>query len=121
MQGGGHMIFATALDKPAMFLMLTAEDVQTLREGRTLFVDERATKGHLFNHVILSLHKTQDEALRLLKTGQNEYQALTRHEPRDAESVCSCCAGIMLASSLFEDCCIVCWAMRAKKLEREAN
>jgi hypothetical protein len=109
------MIFATAADEPAVFLMLSEDDVVQMREGRTKFVDRRATGGATFKKVILSLHKTNDEAIALLrKYGHARGEPVT-HEPLAGEGQCVSCKGIMAPASLFEGKCIVCWAMEAKK------
>ncbi len=118
------MIFVTAANKPAMFLMLTPQDLQTLREGRTLFVDERATKGFQFTHVILSLHASESEALACLKqAGYDPADAgkLVVHERQPQEGQCASCQGLMDAAMLFEGRCTVCWATEAKQLRQARN
>lgn len=108
------MIFAIAKSEPAVFLMLDENDVQKMRRGHTLFVDERATKGAIFNKVILSLHKTNDAAVELLKS---TFGSGTVHQPIKNEIQCKGCDGIMGPEQLFEDKCIVCWANEVKNLK----
>lgn len=110
------MIFVAAANEHTVVLMLSEQDVITLREGRTLFVDERATKGATFKNVILSLHKTNEEALATLRAaGHSTPSSLITHEPLPSESRCSGCNGLLPTPSLFEGQCTVCWATEAKK------
>ncbi len=118
------MIFVTAASKLAMFLMLTDKDIQTLREGRTLFVDERATKAFRFTEVILSLHANHEAALTCLRqAGYDPADAdkLVVHERLPHERQCAGCQGLMDAAMLFEGRCTVCWATEAKQLRQARN
>jgi hypothetical protein len=115
------MIFAAGVKEPTMFIMLCEQDVAEMRQGRTTFVDERATSGAKFNKVIVSLHKTNQEAISLLKNhGFVEGEASTAMQDKvlAGEERCPCCNGVVAKGALFEGRCILCWADRAKKLER---
>jgi hypothetical protein len=112
------VIFATAVKEPAVFIMLSEQDVKSMRDGRTLFVDERATKGATFKKVILSLHRTDQEAIKLVETAQGRPMAdqLVTHEPRADDVQCTGCLAMSPYWRLFEEKCIICWATEAKKL-----
>jgi hypothetical protein len=109
------MIFAAAQTEPVMFLLLTEKDVRDLRAGHTKFVDVTATGGLLFSKVIVSLHATNEEAIRLVEQyGFESGTPVREPQPLEGETRCSICRGIMKAEQLFEERCIVCWATAAK-------
>lgn len=110
------MIFVTGKDG-SMFLMLSEKDIETMRAGNTKFVDERQTKGVTFNRVILSLHKTDEEAVAILRGAGHAVPPpgdLEKPMPRAHEVRCPGCDGIIDNGSIFEGRCIVCWANAAK-------
>lgn len=110
------MIFVVAANEPAVFLMLAEKDVASMREGRTVFVDGRATGGVVFNKVLVSLHPTDQDALHMLHTAGHVVPELATHEPVAKEVRCAGCQGLNSVGSLFEGRCIVCWATEAKRL-----
>lgn len=105
------MIFALAKTEPAVFLMLTEQDVNDMRSGRSKFVDSRHTGGITFNKVILSLHKNNEEALDLVKSAEF---APDGNRPIDDEKQCKGCLGLMKSYLLLDEMCIVCWKEKAK-------
>lgn len=122
------MIFALGNDGVVLFCMLSEQDIGQMRTGVTKFVDERQLGERTFQRVVISLHKTDAEALRLLKqqlTVQQrkelEQQGLKGPEPTVGEAKCIGCQGINPIESLFEGRCICCWAAKAKKLESQSN
>lgn len=105
------MIFVTAKDDRTVFIMLTEQDVNTMRSGRTVFVDERGTKGAKFSRVILSVHKNKEEAIDLIRKSGNKVDGdtLIGPDPKEAEGKCSGCEGIMPQALLLNGKCIACW------------
>ncbi len=110
------MVFVTARDHPTIFLMLSEKDIQTMREGRTVFVDERVTKDSSFKAVIVSVSPTDEHSLQLIRSSGNLTPGLSNMQPKEDEVTCSDCKGIMFAHSLFEGKCMICWATLAKHL-----
>ena len=111
------MIFVQAAKEPTMILMLAEKDVQSMRQGRTLFVDERQTCGTRFNKVVLSLAKTDQESLALIRqAGYDTSKLGPQAEPTLGEARCNECQGCIAAALMFEGKCTVCWATLAKKL-----
>lgn len=108
------MIFLVAKNEPTMFIMLTEADVQSMREGRTQFVDQRMTKGNKFNKVILSVHPTHEDIAKIIHQAGHTIPQLTPPEPAPNQSVCIGCKGLIDTHTLFEGKCIVCWATEAK-------
>ncbi len=117
------MIFAAAEKEPAMFLFLSEKDIQDMREGRTKFVDERATKGFAFQKVILAVVKTDQDAIALLQ-GHAAPEVMANPgltEKQAGEEQCPRCGAILQKGSLFECLCVVCWATEAKRLRTQSN
>lgn len=112
------MIFLASVEGEAMFLMLTEQDVADMRGGRTKFVDERTTTGVPFKKCILSLHKNQAEALKVIKeSGQGHVipKELVGPEPLPTvEAVCDGCKGVMSRPLLFAGKCAPCWRETAE-------
>jgi hypothetical protein len=116
------MIFVIGKNEPALFVMLSEEDVQKMRQGNTTFVDQRQLKGARFDRVILSLHKTNQEALEILRQAGHHVPQLKDPEPVAGEARCNGgCNGLIKTVLMYEGCCITCWATRAKKLETQSN
>lgn len=116
------MIFAAALDEPTMFLMLTEEDVSSMRTGRTKFVDGRMTGNKKFDKVIVSMHADTEAALAVLRRAGHAEQIpahLAPPNPVQGEEACSGCGA--LGATLLETKCILCWKEAAKKLQAESN
>lgn len=102
------MIYAVALKEQTIVLMISEKDVEDLRAGHTKFVDKRMMKGKKFDSIIISLHKTDDESIKVLKLGNEIF-----HNP-GIEATCRGCQGDIKKELLFEGKCIVCWAKQAK-------
>lgn len=115
------MIFVKSTVGGALFVMLTEKDIVTLRQGHTLFVDQRQLQGATFEQAILSLHKSNEEAVALLKTAGGDISKLTHAEPKANQLVCPGCQGVIDTVTMFEGQCIVCWASQAKKLKIQSN
>ncbi len=117
------MIFVAASNEPTIFLMLSDKDVKTMREGRTVFVDQRATKGATFEKVVLSLSKTDQDSMDMLRRAGHDVSKMpfASHERKDVEGQCAGCKGLMSETLLFETKCMICWATEAKNLRRESN
>lgn len=116
------MIFVMAANEPTVFLMLAESDVKTMREGRTTFVDQRQLQGHTFNRVVLSLHRSDTEALETIRQAGHRVEQLAVPEPGPKERRCTGgCNGIVATKLLFEDRCAPCWAQLAKSLQTGSN
>lgn len=114
------MIFVLAKDQPVLFVMLTEADAQSMREGRTQFVDNRQLGNKTFNRVIISLHKNKQEILASLRQAGHyvDENLFTSVMPEEAtEGRCEACDGCIAKYLLFEGKCTVCWATLAKKLQ----
>lgn len=110
------MLFIAAATEPTMILMLTEEDVQILRTGRTLFVDQSATGKFQFDKVVLSLHRDNAEvAATLRQAGHKVPAVLPEPEPQAEDARCAGCRGVMKAHLLYRGKCIVCWHEDAQK------
>lgn len=111
------MIFVLAEKAPVLFLMLSEQDIHTMRPGRTLFVDQRQLGGRTFDQVILSLHKTDAEALEEIRLSGAPARSKTLKLPEPAadETVCDGCKAIVKTYLLLDGRCITCWADEAKK------
>jgi hypothetical protein len=120
------MIYAMATDG-TLLVMLNEKDVSTMRQGNTTFVDERSLKGASFTRIVLSLHKTDQSALEMLKSvNPTAKKALEKGmvpepEPNIGETRCIKCRGVMAIETLFEGKCICCWAAQAKQIEAQSN
>ncbi len=117
------MIFIEAKHEPTMFLFLCEKDMDTLRTGRTLFVDETAGGLKLFSKVILGYGKTQEENLAMLRqhspgfaAAEARQQGMVEPHPKEDrnEAECQGCRGIMAAHLLLEGRCISCWREEAR-------
>lgn len=124
------MIFALGSSSPkatldTLFVMFSEQDVITMRQGRTLFVDPRQLGGGTFTTIITCLNKTDADSLSLLdKSGALQAAArvdLNPPGPAANESKCKECDGCIATSAMFEDTCIVCWATEAKRFRTASN
>lgn len=118
------MMFVMPETQPTLMLLLTYEDEMKLRSGLTLYVDKRATGGRFFDQVVLSLHKTKDEIVKMIRTaapGAKIPDHLPEPPPRPDEFRCESCQGSHPPNQLFEDTCMVCWATEAKRSRRMSN
>ncbi len=110
------MIFLAVANEPTMVLMLTEADCNHMRGGRTKFVDKTATKGFLFDRVVISLHKNHDEAEEILKKAGHGalLQGMPSPLPNPQDGKCASCEGVMPESLLLDSLCIACWRDRAR-------
>jgi hypothetical protein len=116
------VIFVKAATEPTMFLMLAEKDIQSIREGRTIFVGPQQTGEESFTKVILSLHKTNDAALEVLRqAGHDTSKLAPEATPAAGEGRCDECKGCIATPLLFEGKCTVCWATLAKKLQTQSG
>lgn len=106
-----------------LFVFFTEQDVITMRQGRTLFVDQRQLQGKKFTQIITALVKTNDDAVAMLKKAnlQGATVDLTPPAPNPGQAKCKGCGGLVAAETLFEDTCIVCWATEAKRSRAARN
>jgi hypothetical protein len=109
------MIFMTGKEGGNIMLLLSEKDIQSMREGRTLFVDERQTQGLLFKSVTLGLSPTDQHSLELIRQSGKRVAQLPNPEPGPQEVRCSTCPAILSVGQLFEERCMVCWATEAKE------
>lgn len=123
------MIFALASAAPGgpmdtLLVFFNEQDVITMRQGRTLFVDQRQLKGAKFTQVITALVKTNADAIALIEKGNGLKAAavdLSPPAPAAHESKCKGCGGLVATATMFEDTCIVCWATEAKRRRAASN
>lgn len=115
------MIFALAGKVPAIFVMLTEADVSGLRKGETRYVNQQHLKGAKFEEIILSLHKTDEDAIALLGQADMIRQHLENPGPRPGEIACPKCSASSKVEAIYEDKCVLCWAAEAKKARINRN
>lgn len=110
------MIFLAADNEPTMFIMLTDQDINDMRGGRTKFVDEYATKGRLFDKVIISVHKNHSEIEEMIRqAGHGDLlKGMPSPKPKATLVTCKGCRGIMEAYLLLDEKCIACWRELAR-------
>jgi hypothetical protein len=109
------MIFIAAANEPTMVILLTEQDANDMRGGRTKFVDKTATKGFKFDKVVVSLHKNQAEIEDILRqAGHGKLlEGMSSPVPDKVQATCAGCNGIMEAYLLLDGSCIVCWREKA--------
>jgi hypothetical protein len=119
------VIYVVTKDTPAvLFVLLCEADIsERLRPGNTLYVDPSMVGGLTFGHVVLSLGKTDQANIDLLKKAHPEAMRQAPHTKTvgPGEERCAGCKGVMPAGSLFEGTCTVCWATEAKTRRKESN
>lgn len=123
------MIFALASAAPGrpldtLFLFFNEQDVVTMRQGRTVFVDQRQLKGGTFTSIVTALAKTDADAVAVIEKANGLKAArvdLDPPAPAAHESKCKGCGGLVATASMFEDTCIVCWATEAKRFRAASN
>src|SRR6185436_18455017 len=105
------MIFLAMDSEPTMVLLLTEQDVNDMRGGRTKFVDRTATAGRKFDRVILSVHKNQTEIENLLRRAGHGKLLENMPSPvaEPPNGTCAGCQGIMPEPLLLDGRCIACW------------
>lgn len=114
------MIFVQATNG-SLFIMLCEKDIETIRKKHTLFVDQRQLKGEKFNGVVLSLEKTDQDSLELIRKAGHRVDQLAHPEPAPSETACLGCFGLIPTSSLLDGKCIACWRQQVKDLLTGAN
>jgi hypothetical protein len=118
------MIFIAADQEPTMVLMLTEQDCNDMRNGRTKFIDHTATKGRMFDKVVLSLHKNQSEIEKILRQAGHEalLHDMPSPVPKPQEVTCTGCQAIMTADLVLDGKCIACWRegslVKTRELDR---
>lgn len=109
------MVFATAKNESTVFLLFSEEDINDMRSGRTKFIDSRHTGGLKFDKIIVSLHKTNEEALKLLNCIKDKDTIYKETQPIGEEVKCNSCGSITELCYLLEGVCIVCWREKVRR------
>ncbi len=109
---GTIMIFIGSLDGVAV-LMLTEQDVNDMRGGRTKFAD---LQKPAYRKVVLSVHKNQKEIEDIIKqAGHGKLlQGLPSPVAEPDQKECTGCKAFVSEPLLLEGKCIVCWRESAK-------
>ena len=107
------MLFIAAKNEPAIIMLLFEKDIKTIKEGRTIFVDERVTKGATFKEVVFGYAQDENAAKALIE--QSGYDLVTMKQ-KAHEVQCQGCNGFMTAEQLLDGKCIVCWRQKVKEL-----
>lgn len=113
------MIFIAVDSEPTIFLMLTEQDINDMRGGRTKFVDATATGGRAFDRAVISVHKNQSEIEDIItKAGHGKLlKGMPSPKPKVTHATCKGCRGIMEAHLLLDEKCVACWRELAKSKE----
>ncbi len=114
------MVFVFA-DDGTLCVMLCDKDLRTLRDKHTLFIDQRQLKGGKFNRIVLSLEKTDQDSLELIRQAGHRVDQLAYPEPAPAESACLGCFGLIATASMLDGKCIACWRAQVKELLLGSN
>lgn len=118
------MIFAMASTEPTLMIFISESDVANkLRPGNTLFVDEKHLGGRLFKKLVISLSKSDNATIDLLRATDPRGTGvpLVDRQPEEGMAICKGCEGEMPLQQLFEGQCIVCWSKEAKKARLANN
>ncbi len=116
------MIFIAAANEPTVFLMLTEQDCNNMRGGRTVFVDRRQTGGAMFDRVVLSLHANHEACKAAIRqAGHAVPDSLPEPEPTSTEGRCRGCQGCIKTYLLLEGMCMMCWKEKADHYELLAS
>ena len=105
------MIFLQSVDNTDVFMMLTEQDVNDMRGGRTKFIDDRHIRPGIAK-IVLSLHKNREEIHNILRRaghGNLLDKSMVGTEPKPEEGKCRGCQAVTLESSLLDGKCIACW------------
>lgn len=109
------MIFLIPPEEPSVMILLSESDVKTMREGRTVFIDDRHLQGRTFGKCVIGLGKSDAANLALVKSaGTKIAERFDCNKPEPGEETCQGCKGQMVLGSTLEGRCIVCWATEAK-------
>jgi len=104
------MIFMLADKEPVLVCFLLPEDLAMLRQGNTVFVDQRQLQGRAFEQVVLSLHRSREEVMETLRSGGKlEGKKFVVPQPHENEGKCEGCECITQRNLLYRGRCIVCW------------
>jgi hypothetical protein len=104
------MLFVAHKTAPVIMLLLTEADVNDMRGGRSLFVDEHQLDGRAFTKISLGLFQSE-AALKaeLRRCGLSFHDDLPEPQPGPKEGRCAGCSGILPATELLGGKCICCW------------
>lgn len=111
------MVFVFGTDGE-LFVMLCDKDLRKMRDKRTLFVDQRQLKGGTFKRIVLSLEKTDQDSLELIRLAGHRVDQLAYPEPAPKESACMGCFGLIETATMLDGKCIACWRAQVKELLR---
>lgn len=121
------MMYILAQDQ-IMMILLTEQDVQSMRPGRTVFLDlaQSSAKRFTVQKVVLSLHKNAAAIQDIIKQAGQGHLLQDRllgqpPKPDDTETTCAGCGGINKTFNLLNGQCIVCWHKAATKNLADAN
>jgi hypothetical protein len=114
------MIFLAAATEPTVFLMLTEQDLNDMRGGRTKYVDKTATGGATFDRIVVSVHRNQAEIEDMLRRAGHGalLKGMASLKPTKVQEVCAGCKGNMDASMLLDGMCVACWRDSAKAYKK---
>ena len=120
------MMYLLADGQPLMFIMLTKQDVQTMRPGRTVFLDlaQQSIKAFKVEKVVLSLHKDAaaiHDTIRQAGHGHKLQEVAPAPHAESDETACASCGGINKTWMLLHGKCIVCWHKAATKNVADNN
>lgn len=118
------MIFVLSKEQPVLFVMLSEKDItEKLRPGYTLYVDPSMINGQSFNHIIISLGKSDEENRKMVAQANPNTAGLTLVEKQQGEGELTCedCKGVMDRGAIFRGKCTVCWYKRATVSEDETK
>jgi hypothetical protein len=101
-----------------LFLMLTRQDVNDMRGGRTKFVDGKVLKNNKFEKVVVSLHENQTEIEEMIRQAGHGKLLPGMESPvaEKTQAVSQGCAGITEAYLLLESRCVACWRETARAM-----
>jgi hypothetical protein len=115
------MMFIAAAYESTMMLLLTEQDVNDMRSGRTKHVDKTATKGQKFDKVVISVVKDHEAAKDILRqAGHGKLlEGIAPSVPEPPMVRCQGCGADMPAPELLAGHCIICWKEKADHYRRE--
>lgn len=130
------MIFVAAKEEPTLVVLLSEQNVNDMRTGRSCFIERGQLKGHRFDKLILGLAKTDEQALAMVKATvrpgqlipdlgalaqvrQAELSAAGKEECPGCKAMCE--RGTVIAGSLLSRptarMCVSCWIETARHYE----
>lgn len=122
------MIFASALERPTVFVMLCEKDIQTMRSGRTLYLGPQLPDGTFvgqFDQVVLSYEGTDEKSLKVLEQARKS-RAMAKGElaatgPMSGQEFCPVCNASTDPAHIREGRCYACWVDLGKKYLTSVN